>query len=65
MLGGIPLAIPPFMQKEAIEALAYKLDGLILSGGPDMILSIIRDSTSLSRKVCSIEIKRKFPLPIK
>jgi putative glutamine amidotransferase len=34
--GGLPLAIPPFKDKATLKALAERLDGVILSGGPDI-----------------------------
>jgi putative glutamine amidotransferase len=34
--GGLPLAIPPLRDKAALKALAERLDGVILSGGPDI-----------------------------
>ncbi|HHX24138.1 MAG TPA: gamma-glutamyl-gamma-aminobutyrate hydrolase family protein [Thermoanaerobacterales bacterium] len=61
--GGIPLAIPPFMQKEAIEALAYKLDGLILSGGPDIDPFYYKETPHpCLGKVCSIRDKAEISI---
>jgi len=34
--GGIPLAIPLLQDKNALKILAHRLDGIILSGGPDI-----------------------------
>lgn len=34
--GGLPLAIPPLRDKAALKALAERLDGVIISGGPDI-----------------------------
>jgi len=34
--GGIPLAIPPLQDKNALSVIVQKLDGIILSGGPDI-----------------------------
>ena len=34
--GGIPVAVPPLEDKNALNAMVQKLDGIILSGGPDI-----------------------------
>jgi len=34
--GGIPLAVPPLQDDHVLKVLVQKLDGIILSGGPDI-----------------------------
>ena len=34
--GGLPVVLPPTEQPDAIEALLDRLDGICLSGGPDL-----------------------------
>ena len=32
--GGVPLAVPPLQDKNVLDVLVQKLDGIILTGGP-------------------------------
>lgn len=34
--GGVPLAVPPLQDKNVLDVLVQKLDGIILTGGPDI-----------------------------
>ncbi|NLZ53769.1 MAG: gamma-glutamyl-gamma-aminobutyrate hydrolase family protein [Thermoanaerobacteraceae bacterium] len=36
LAGGIPLAVPPLQDKDTLNGIVHRLDGIILSGGPDI-----------------------------
>lgn len=48
--GGLPVAIPPIQDKTVLKALTEKLDGIILSGGPDIDPSYYNEKPSTELK---------------
>lgn len=46
LAGGLPVAIPPIQDETALKAMVEKLDGIILSGGPDIDPSYYNEKPS-------------------